>query len=144
MKKNNITNELKLIIHNLEKFNNEITSRVNSLDWNGKRDIIRQLIKRIEIEDNNMNIVYRVPQLHKNQLADSSQHCCNGTHGSVRGPPTRSLYKFRCLMTENFPVRVNKAASETCVTSLREKPSLLFQEFFLHLPPSSFSAFFLL
>ena len=90
IEQNNLNKELELIVSNIEEFSDGVISKVDNLDWKDKRDLIRQLIKRIEIAENDINIVYRVPQLHNN-LSDSGnmilnrnmQHCCNGTHGSV-------------------------------------------------------------
>ena len=54
-----------------------IALKLDSLDWHGKRDIIRQVVKRIEIGEEEINIVYRVAQLHDNEIDTSMQHCCN-------------------------------------------------------------------
>ena len=75
----NLTKDLELIVNNLENFALEISSKLDNLDWYGKRDIIRHVIKRIEIGENEINIVYRVPQLSNNELGPRMQHCCNGT-----------------------------------------------------------------
>ena len=80
----NFTKELELIVNNLEDFSSGITLKIDSLDWSGKRDIIRQVVKRIEIGENEISIVYRVDQLTDNSSNKiSMQHCCNRTYGSV-------------------------------------------------------------
>ena len=78
----NLTEDLELIIANLEEFAKGVTSKIDSLDWHSKRYMIRQVIKRIEIGESDINIVYRVPQLSHNHLVSSSQHCCNRMQGS--------------------------------------------------------------
>jgi site-specific DNA recombinase len=47
----NLIREMKLIIINLENFTDKINLGLDHLDWSGKRDIIRQIVKRIEISD---------------------------------------------------------------------------------------------
>lgn len=76
----NFTKELELIVNNLEDFSSGITLKIDSLDWGSKRDIIRQVVKRIEIGENEISIVYRVDQLTDNSANKTSmQHCCNRT-----------------------------------------------------------------
>ncbi|GFR26121.1 uncharacterized protein TNCT_439381 [Trichonephila clavata] len=41
--------ELTLVVTNLEDFSSNITSNLDNADWITKRDIIRTLVKRIEI-----------------------------------------------------------------------------------------------
>ena len=65
---------MELIVNNLEDFSSGAITKIDSLDWNGKRDIIRLVVKRIEIGESDINIVYKI-----NQLPDTNgmQHCCN-------------------------------------------------------------------
>ncbi|WP_341822250.1 hypothetical protein [Wolbachia endosymbiont (group A) of Clivina fossor] len=68
-------------ITNLEGFSSSINSSLNNADWLTKRDIIRTLVKRIEINFEDVNIVFRVKELpdsfhmEKNQCL---QCCCRG------------------------------------------------------------------
>jgi site-specific DNA recombinase len=71
------TREIELVVTNLEKFANGVVSNLDNLDWNGKRDIIRLIVKRIEIGNEDINIVYKINKLSEPQNA-STQHCCNG------------------------------------------------------------------
>ena len=76
--------DLILVITNLEHFTSRIESNLEDLDWHAKRDIIRALVKRVEINIEEVNIVFRIRELphtptrndglEKNQ--SSSQHCC--------------------------------------------------------------------
>lgn len=78
----NLTKEIELVVTNLEIFAGSLGESIDKLDWNGKRDMIRCIVKRIEIGNDEINIVYKVNKLpeHKNNII--AQHCCNGTHGS--------------------------------------------------------------
>jgi len=73
--------ELKLIVTNLEYFSSSITERLDNIDWQTKRDVIRMLIKRIEINQEDINVVYRINELHGpdgEARKKSLQHCCVG------------------------------------------------------------------
>ena len=83
VKQENLTKELELIVSNLEEFSSRIISRIDNLDWNGKREIIRGVVKRIEMEGNKIDIVYRVNQLPDNRNINT-QHCSSRTYGSSR------------------------------------------------------------
>ena len=78
------TKEMELVVTNLEKFANGVVSNLDNLDWNGKRDIIRLIVKRIEIGNEDINIVYKINKLLEPQNT-STQHCCNGMYSSARG-----------------------------------------------------------
>jgi site-specific DNA recombinase len=66
----------------LENFTDKINFGLDRLDWNGKRDIIRQIVKRIEIGDEEINIVYKINKLlgSETNANVSVQHCCNGIY----------------------------------------------------------------
>jgi site-specific DNA recombinase len=54
------SHELRLVIDNLEAFARQVTAGLDSIDWNAKRDVIRVLVKRVEIEKEQVKVVYRV------------------------------------------------------------------------------------
>jgi site-specific DNA recombinase len=92
MERKNSTKEMEVIVNNLEKFELGINSNLDNLDWNGRREIIRLVVKRIEISNEEINIVYRINQLpEKNNTG--MQHCCNGT--SAINASGSSLHKLR-------------------------------------------------
>ena len=78
----NVTKEIELLVTNLENFADGITLNLDNLDWHGKRNIIRLVVKRIEISNEEINVVYKVSKLPEYKNDTSTQHCCNGTHGS--------------------------------------------------------------
>ena len=53
--------ELTLIIGRLEEFAAKVRGRLEELDFTGKRDIIRILVRRVEIDTSHIEIVFRVP-----------------------------------------------------------------------------------
>jgi len=56
-----LQNELRLIITRLEDFAKEIELGLSEAEWLKKREIIRTVVKRIEIGKEEVNVVYRIP-----------------------------------------------------------------------------------
>ena len=52
--------ELFLIINRLEEFADTVNDRLSTIDFTSKRDIIRALVKRIEIRKDEIIVVFRV------------------------------------------------------------------------------------
>lgn len=78
----NLTREIELIVTNLGHFNEGIKKNIDTLDWHGKRDMMRRVVKRIEVSDDEINVVYKVNKLPEYTNNTSVQHCSNGTYGS--------------------------------------------------------------
>lgn len=81
--------ELTLVVTNLEDFSSNITSNLDNADWITKRDIIRTLVKRIEINLENVNVVFRVKELpdssgHNGEEKKNLQHCWGSNYTSLR------------------------------------------------------------
>jgi len=53
--------ELSLLISRLEDFSARVAQGLNELDWLGRRDIIRTLVRRIEVDHEDVEIIFRVP-----------------------------------------------------------------------------------
>ena len=53
--------DLVLVIGRLDEFATRVRTGLGELDWSGRRDVIRALIRRIEINQDNIDIVFRVP-----------------------------------------------------------------------------------
>ncbi|MGF7212726.1 transcriptional regulator with XRE-family HTH domain [Skermanella aerolata] len=54
---------LALIIGRLEDFSDKVHQALDGLDWHGTRDIIRMMIRRIEVDGDHVEIVFRVPPI---------------------------------------------------------------------------------
>ncbi len=54
---------LALIIGRLEDFSDKVHQALDALDWHGTRDIIRMMIRRIEVDGDHVEIVFRVPPI---------------------------------------------------------------------------------
>src|SRR5262245_17184666 len=65
------------IIGRLEDFTLKVKNGLDQADWDSKRDIIRALVKRVEVEKGQVNVVFRVDQLpfESSPARGSLQHC---------------------------------------------------------------------
>jgi site-specific DNA recombinase len=52
--------EMKLLIDNLQTFSQKVTAGLDQADWQTRRQIITTLVKRVELEKEQVKIVYRV------------------------------------------------------------------------------------
>ena len=53
--------ELSLVISRLEDFAAKVSSGLDQLDWLGRRDLIRTVVRRVEIDRDSVHVVFRVP-----------------------------------------------------------------------------------
>ena len=54
--------ELRLIIGRLEDFSLRVKQGLDQVDWHTQRELIRTLVKQVEIDHNQVNVVFRVGQ----------------------------------------------------------------------------------
>jgi site-specific DNA recombinase len=52
--------ELRLVIGQLEGFAQRILEGLGDADWRERRDVIRALVKRVEIDETEVRVVYKV------------------------------------------------------------------------------------
>jgi site-specific DNA recombinase len=69
--------ELRLLIGQLEEFVTKVQRNLATADWEMKREVIRALVRRVEIDKQEVTVVFRVgpdPYKHPPEK-QSSQHC---------------------------------------------------------------------
>jgi site-specific DNA recombinase len=81
----NVEHELSLVINRLEDFSTKVSQGLDCLDWTGMREIIHTVVRRIEIDHDSVEVVFRVPPTDRpppagpqGPLHGSAQHCTNG------------------------------------------------------------------
>ena len=52
--------ELQLVIGRLDEFSARVKTGLETLDWWGRRDLLRTLVKRVDIDHTQINVVFRV------------------------------------------------------------------------------------
>jgi site-specific DNA recombinase len=78
--------ELRLVFSHLEDFADQIKAGLTTTDWEQRREILRALVKRVEVEKETLRIVYKVPvrPFVKGPKGGQLQDCClrrRGKHG---------------------------------------------------------------
>jgi site-specific DNA recombinase len=76
-----LEHELTLILGRFDEFTARIKTGLHDADWQTRREIIRALVKRVEIDQEQLRVVFRVnpppqaPQLPSEKDSQSLQHC---------------------------------------------------------------------
>ena len=84
--------ELTLILGRLDEFAARIKTGLHEADWPTRREIIRALVKRVEIDQEQVRVVFRVnpppraSQLPSEKDAQSLQHCRGRDHTTLWRP----------------------------------------------------------
>jgi site-specific DNA recombinase len=82
----NEQDELRSLIHHLEEFSQQLSAGIETLDWARKREVVRALVKRVEIGKDDVRVVYKVGQLPFAQGPDSGaslQDCLRGELAAI-------------------------------------------------------------
>ncbi len=100
--------ELQLIIGRLEEFAAKVHDGLEDADWSSKRDLIRTLVKRVEVARDQVNIVFRVdPYAGDADPEKKSLQLCRGSkQPTVSQPilgPTRQVYGIHILESYGVP-----------------------------------------
>ena len=85
-----LEHELTLILGRLDEFAARVKTGLHDADWQTRREIIRALVKRVEIDQEQVRVVFRVnpppqaPQLPSEKDSQSLQHCRGRDNGTLR------------------------------------------------------------
>ena len=77
--------ELRLILGRLETFASKVKEGLTEADWLTRREIIRTLVKRVEVDQEHVNVIFRVGPTTPSTPSDShpqSLHHCGGRANS--------------------------------------------------------------
>src|SRR5262249_25281198 len=78
--------ELQLIIGRLEDFAAKLHDGLEAADWTSQRDLIRALVKRVEVARGNVNIVFRIDSYQgDNRPERTSLQLCRGRGVTLAG-----------------------------------------------------------
>jgi site-specific DNA recombinase len=81
--------ELRLILGRLEDFTSRVKEGLHAADWSIRREIIRALVKRVEIDQEQVRVVFRVnpntpPSSPSDKNMQSLQHCGRRDEAALR------------------------------------------------------------
>ena len=84
-------NELKLVVTQLEEFSKKIQGSLQEADWSTQREILRSMVKRVEVAEDNVRVVYRVDPrpFVEGPSGGRSQHCWRRDDPALRRPGVR-------------------------------------------------------
>jgi site-specific DNA recombinase len=85
--------DLQLIIGQLEDFVAKVRGGLATADWRARREIIRALVRRVEIDQPHVTVVFRVPPAASTTGPDGGvlPDCRRGGHAALRRPGGRAL-----------------------------------------------------
>ena len=83
--------ELRLVIGQLEEFASRVSQGLQEPDWTTRREIVRALVKRVEVDEQEVRIVYRVSPspFEGSPQQGHSQHCWGRDDPALRCPAER-------------------------------------------------------
>ena len=78
--------ELRLVIGQLEEFAKRVSEELQEPSWETRREIVRALVKKVEMDEQEVRIVYRVSPspFERGPQRGSSQHCWGRGNASMR------------------------------------------------------------
>jgi site-specific DNA recombinase len=89
--------ELRLVIDNLEMFAKQVAAGLDQADWTTRRDVIRTLVKRVEIDKEQVKVVYRVDLSPFDRSPERGflHYCWRGEHAALWRPLLASAVSGR-------------------------------------------------
>jgi site-specific DNA recombinase len=78
---------LQVMIEHVEMFAERVKTGLHDADWQTRRDIMRALIKHVEVGEDGVRVVYKVQPcpFESGPQGGRSQHCWDGTGGTLGG-----------------------------------------------------------
>ena len=111
---------LSLIVGRLHDFARQVRDRIAAVDWSLQRDLIRLLVRRVEIDHGDINVVFRVapsfdPGYGGSQDDRSLHHRGRGDYATLRRPlvsfHTRAVRSLKWSCQPALDVKLNPLAS---------------------------------
>ena len=109
--------ELRLVIGQLQEFAAGVQTGLQEAEWGTRREVIRALVKRIEVGDEEVRIVYRVPPVPFVERPEGGvlQDCGGGRglfSGRSAGPALRGAVDAASTPRRKWPATPTRSASE--------------------------------
>jgi len=133
-----VERDLSLVISRLEDFSSKVATRLDGLDRAGMQEIIRILVRRIEIDDARIEVIFRVPppdgpsRPSPTDETATWQHCTGVGRAQLRldQPQSPPDPRFRTLRKDRRRFRAPRHDPHHAQTPDQAKP-LLMNPFFL-------------
>ena len=112
--------ELRGIVDHLQTFSHQVNNGLNEASWQTKQELIRTLVKRIEIDNEQINVIYRVDlcPFEPGPIRGTRQYCRrSGRSTSVRAfpfVPSARQPLYLCSLTPYFAHRCSSDFHADC------------------------------
>ncbi len=135
----------RVVIDHLKAFQEQLSAGRGNLDWQARREVIRSLVQRVEIDHDEVRVVYEVspPLLSQAQLAGLVCKIVGGVRSPLRRGPRPAAVAFRgfrvlhrMLLWASLEVIAQHVVNDAPHLSDRETPRRL------HLDPCCHEDFF--
>jgi len=105
---------LRLVIGHIETFAKRVQENLGQADWRTKRDIIQTLVKRVEIDEKAVTVVYRVNDLPFALAPDRGlpQHCSKRRLTQMFAVPAKELVTLLFVSLLFFVVKMKPTSVE--------------------------------
>jgi len=125
--------ELTLILGRLDEFASRVKNGLHEADWSTRRDIIRALVKRVEIDLEQVRVVFRVnppqaPQPPSEKDAQSLQHCRGRSQPNSGKYPARQVGQVCRNRAHSQIHQRDKESREPCLCKAQDKRLLSTQD----------------
>jgi site-specific DNA recombinase len=86
VERENQKTELKVVVTRMEDFSKQVKGSLQEADWNTQREILRSIVKRVEVADDKVRVVYRVDPrpFVEGPSRGRLQHCWRGDLACAR------------------------------------------------------------
>jgi site-specific DNA recombinase len=117
--------DLTLVIGRLEDFSIKVRANLDLLDWAARREVVRLMVRRIEIDHGQIEIVFRIPPPSRSESGDGhsrpKQHCTAERGKDLRmvGPQSAPVERLRATVRNDRDVDLPRhdqadAAQNSC------------------------------
>ncbi len=76
-------NALRLVIGQLDEFAGRVQQGLDHADWQLRRELIRALVKRVEVGEHDVRVLYKISPCDPDPEGRSMQHCWRGDRGAA-------------------------------------------------------------
>jgi site-specific DNA recombinase len=117
-----VQGELQLIIGRLEDFATKLHDGLEAADWASKRDLIRALVKRVEVARNEVNVVFRIdPYQGDNDPEKKSLQLCRGRAAAALWRTLVGVHQRTRLHYARVPPLAKQSEYSSILDPLRDK-----------------------
>jgi site-specific DNA recombinase len=118
-----LNTDLRLIIGRLEDFAAQVQEGLAEADWSRKREMIRTLVKRVEVAHDQVRVVFRIePRSGDPSPGKKSLQDCRRSHRAALGRPLRPLEHDPVAPHSGLQVVPTQSPHPLVLDPLREPP----------------------